>query len=505
MGAMTLDRHACYSALLARDVRFDGRFFTAVKTTGIYCRPVCPARPPKFENCIFLPTAAAAQEAGFRSCLRCRPESSPDIGAWRGTYATVSRALALIDAGALDTGNVERLSARLGVGERHLRRLFTRHIGASPASVAHTRRVLFAKQLISETTLPMTQVALASGFGSVRRFNETFQQLFGRPPGALRRKTSTPDTVSSSGITLSLPYRTPYDWEAMLNFLSARAIPGIEAIADGAYRRTIMLDDLIGWVDVRNDAKSGVLCATVSFPDFKQLPIIIARLRRMFDVTSDPCAIGAALSRDPMLAGLVATRPGLRVPGAWDGFEIAVRAVLGQQITVSAATRLAGKLVSAFGPEMPDHAAPMGLTHLFPSAEQLVNRDIAQIGMPRARGATIVHLAAARIADPHLFDPSQSLEEAVARLCIIPGIGTWTAHYIAMRALRESDAFPSGDIALMRALSTNQTKRISASQLHSRSEAWRPWRAYAALHLWTSDAASTPPRGKKDMAHASAD
>lgn len=311
--------------------------------------------------------------------------------------------------------------------------------------------------------------------------------------------------MSDSPHLSALSYRPPYDWEAMLDFLSMRAIPGVERVYNGTYQRSISYNGHAGWIAVSNDGAMSALDVTIHFPDMDCIPLILSRARNMFDLAADPVAIGAALARDPVLAGLVATRPGLRVPGAWDGFEIAVRAVLGQQITVSAATRLAGKLVSAFGPEMPDHAAPMGLTHLFPSAEQLVNRDIAQIGMPRARGATIVHLAAARIADPHLFDPSQSLEEAVARLCIIPGIGTWTAHYIAMRALRESDAFPSGDIALMRALSTNQTKRISASQLHSRSEAWRPWRAYAALHLWTSDAASTPPRGKKDMAHASAD
>ncbi len=500
-----LDRSACYNALLARDVRFDGRFFTAVKSTGIYCRPVCPARPPKLDNCIFLPSAAAAQAAGFRSCLRCRPESSPNTGAWHGTYATVSRALSLIEGGALDDGNAESLSARLGVGERHLRRLFLRHIGASPASVAHTRRILFAKQLITETGLPMTEIALASGFGSVRRFNETFQQLFGRPPSMLRKKSSTQNAAANSSITLSLSYRAPYDWESVLNFLSARAIPGIEAIHNGAYRRTISLDGHAGWVEVKNDVKQCALRATVALPGFKLLPIVIARLRRMFDLAADPMAIGAVLSGDPLLAPLVSARPGLRVPGAWDGFEVAVRAVLGQQITVSAATRLAGKLAATFGSEMSDAEAPAGLTHLFPAAEQLLNQDIAQIGMPRARGATISNLAAGNIADPQLFDPHQCLEEAISSLCSLPGIGEWTAQYIAMRCLRESDAFPAGDVALMRALSVNDAPRIRAAMMLARAEAWRPWRAYAALHLWTSDAASIPVKTKKDMAHAFAD
>lgn len=501
MDGMTLDRQSCYSALLARDARFDGRFFTAVKSTGIYCRPVCPARPPKLNNCIFLPSAAAAQAAGFRPCLRCRPESSPDMGAWRGTYATVSRALLLIEDGVLDDGGIESLSTRLGVGERHLRRLFLRHIGASPGHVALTRRVLFAKQLITETSLSMTAIALASGFGSVRRFNETFRQLFDCPPGALRKKSHITKIGASSTITLLLPYRAPYDWDTMLNFLSARAIPGIEAIRDGAYRRTIMLEGGAGWVEVSHAAKHCALRATIAFHSLRQLPVIVARLRRLFDLTADPNAIGAVLSSDTLLAPLVSARPGLRVPGAWDGFELAVRAILGQQITVSAATRLAGKLVAKFGAELPD-ARRVGLTHLFPSAEQLLNQDIAKIGMPGARGATIANLAAATVADPHFFGPCEDLEQAVARLRALPGIGEWTAHYIAMRALRESDAFPVGDVALMRALSNNEPVRIGAKAMLSRAEAWRPWRAYAALHLWTSDDAPKPGSTKKETAHA---
>lgn len=504
MGRMTLDRHTCYSALLARDIRFDGRFFTAVKTTGIYCRPICPARPPKIGNCLFLPSAAAAQAAGFRSCLRCRPESAPNTSAWRGAYATVSRALALIESGALDDGTVENLSARLGVGERHLRRLFRHYIGATPTGVAHTRRVLFAKQLVTETRLPMTEIALASGFGSVRRFNETFQHLFGRPPGALRKNSRATKGVTTSILTLSLPYRAPYDWEAMLNFLSSRAIPGVESVHNGAYRRTILLNGHAGWFEVSHAEKRCALSATIAFHDVSQLPVIVARLRRLFDLSADPKAIGAALSSDVRLAPLVSARPGLRVPGAWDGFEVAVRAILGQQITVAAATRLAKKLVATFGTAMPDCSQPADLTHLFPSATQLASQDIAQIGMPRARGAAIAKLAEATISDQRLFGPFPGLNEAVARMQALPGIGEWTAHYIAMRAMRESDAFPVGDAALIRLLSANEPTRVSAKAMLTLAEAWRPWRAYACLHLWTSDAATISVTRQKDGSHASA-
>ncbi|HKV41694.1 MAG TPA: AlkA N-terminal domain-containing protein, partial [Blastocatellia bacterium] len=357
-----MDHDAYYRASSTRDARFDGRFFIGVKTTGIYCRPICPARTPKPENVVFFPTAAAAQEAGFRPCLRCRPEISPDLRSWRGTSNTVSRALALIEAGALDSGDVETLAGRLGIGERQLRRLFQQHLGASPVSVAQTRRVLLAKQLIHDTRLSMTGVAMAAGFGSVRRFNETFQQLFGRGPATLRR---TRDQNSSSqrvlkrkakparkraadAVALKLPYRPPYDWDSLLGFLAKRAIPGVEAVSARGYARTIELDGAQGSIWVER-GKGDWLNATIRFSKLEALPKIIARIRRVFDLAADPVAIGADLSRDRVLAPLVAARPGLRVPGAWDGFELAVRAVLGQQITVAAATRLLGKLVTVYG------------------------------------------------------------------------------------------------------------------------------------------------------------
>jgi AraC family transcriptional regulator of adaptative response / DNA-3-methyladenine glycosylase II len=483
---MDLDHDACYHAMLARDARFDGRFFVAVRTTGIYCRPICPARPPKAANCLFLPTAAAAQEAGYRACLRCRPESSPNLGAWRGTSATVSRALALIEGGALDEADVGGLADRVGVGERQLRRLFRRHLGAAPITVAQTRRMLLAKQLLHETDLPMTEVALASGFGSIRRFNETFRQLYGRPPLELRRGRTAGDREPGSAITLQLPYRPPYDWRAMRDFLATRAIPGVESV-DHRYRRVIEIDGAVGTIEVAPARDCEALAATIRFPRLAALPTIIARIRRVFDLGADRHAIGAQLGRDPVLAPLVAARPGLRVPGAWDGFEIAVRAILGQQVSVAAATRLAGKLVAAYGRSVSVADWP-GPASAFPTPDRLVGADIAALGMPRARGAAIAGLAAAAAADPALFHPRATLDETIARLRLLPGIGEWTAQYVAMRAMRESDAFPTGDIALLRALADADGRRPTPAAMLARAEAWRPWRAYAALHLWTADA-----------------
>src|SRR3984957_9891864 len=296
---MDMDRIACYRAISTRDARFDGRLFVGVKTTGIYCRPICPARTPKFENVSFYSSAAAAQEAGFRPCLRCRPETSPDLAFWRGTGNTVSRALALIEAGGLDVADVEGLADRLGVGARQLRRLFHRHVGASPIAVAQTRRVLLAKQLIHETDLSMTEVALASGFNSVRRFNETFQQLYRRPPGELRRRRADGKPIAS-GVSLLLSYRPPYDWPDMIDFLAARAIPGVEHVAAGRYSRVIELGGAIGTIEIAHAPERSALRATVRFPKLTALPVIIARIRRVFDLGADPVTIDAALARDPL-------------------------------------------------------------------------------------------------------------------------------------------------------------------------------------------------------------
>ncbi len=485
---MDMDDDACYRAIETRDRRFDGRLFVAVTTTGIYCRPFCPAPTPRRNHVRFYPTAAAAQAAGFRPCLRCRPETSPDLAFWRGSCSTVSRALGLIEAGALDDANVETLAARLGIGERQLRRLFRHHLGASPISIAQTRRILLAKQLIHDTRLPMTEVALAAGFGSVRRFNEIFQQLFKRPPQALRRTGAAEEAAGTTGaVAVRLGYRLPYDWEAILSFLRARAIPGLETVSSGRYARTIAIGEEHG-VLVVEPAEGNCLRATVRFANLRCLPAIIARVRRVFDLAADPVAIGAHLSRDPVLAPLVAARPGLRVPGAWDGFELAVRAILGQQISVPAATRLAGKLVSLHGGTIGESAAlALGLTHVFPTPRQLAGADLVALGMPNARRAALSSLAAAIVADPQIFGARRSLDEAIAQLRSLPGVGEWTAQYIAMRELREPDAFPAADIGLMRAMSDGSGVRPSPAELLVHGERWRPWRAYAALHLWASE------------------
>jgi AraC family transcriptional regulator, regulatory protein of adaptative response / DNA-3-methyladenine glycosylase II len=483
----------CYRALQSRDARFDGILFVGVRSTGIYCRPVCPARTAKFEHCRFFSSAAAAQEAGFRPCLRCRPETAPQFASWRGTSNTVSRALALIQDGVLDGdgSTVDKLAARLGIGERQLRRLFLHHLGASPITVAQTRRVLFAKQLIHQTGMSMSEIALAAGFGSVRRFHETFRELFHRPPRALRRQASAASrTDRDAAVTLQLRYRPPYDWDSILAFLQARAIPGLEIIDNGTYARTVEIDAQTGTVEVSHLPRRQSLSVTIRFPEVRALPAIIARVRRLFDLGADIETIDGHLSRDPLLAPLVAQRPGLRAPGGWDGFELAVRAILGQQITVSAARQLAGKLVALHGKPLPaasgSHPA---LTHVFPTAPKLARASSLGLGMPAARERSLQALAEAVAADPDLFRPQGTMESAVERLRAIRGIGGWTAHYIALRAMREMDAFPATDIALLRGIARLDAACSTPARLELRAEAWRPWRAYAAQHLWTAEAA----------------
>jgi AraC family transcriptional regulator of adaptative response / DNA-3-methyladenine glycosylase II len=445
---------------------------------------------------LFFPTAAAAQDAGFRPCLRCRPETAPELAAWHGTSNTVSRALALIEAGALDERRVESLAERLGVGERQLRRLFQEHLGASPGAVAQTRRVLLALQLVHETRLPMTDVALAAGFTSIRRFNEVFQRLFRRPPSALRTSGKrAPGALSTGDVTVLLRYRAPYDWHGMLAFLQARAIAGVEAVSGHRYARTIEIDGQHGLVTVEPDA-GAVLKATILFPRLSALPRIIARLRRVFDLAADPQAIGAQLAEDALLASLVAVRPGLRVPGAWDGFELAVRALLGQQITVRAAVRLATQLVDTYGhPLSLPNPTVAGLTHVFPRPECLASADLSTLKMPGKRVQALKTLAAAVTSDPRLFGPGTEPAECARRLRAIAGIGEWTAQYIAMRELREPDAFPADDIALKRALAHREGRQLTSREVIARAERWRPWRAYAAQHLWTSLAESRTQKG----------
>jgi AraC family transcriptional regulator, regulatory protein of adaptative response / DNA-3-methyladenine glycosylase II len=453
---MPLDRDSCERARKARDPRFDGKFFIAVKTTAIYCRPICPAPSPKEENVEYFPSAAAAAQAGYRPCLRCRPEASPGTPAWLGTSATVSRALRLIGESALDDGGVESLAERLGVGSRHLRNLFVTHLGAPPIAVAQTRRVHFAKKLIDETDLPFTEIALASGFGSIRRFNFVFQQMYGRSPTELRRLVRKRPDFGVGSYRFRLPFRPPYDWESILQFLAMRAIPGVETIQANEYRRTIELNGCPGEIAVGLDGNA--LELRVKFGDPKALFLIVERVRRLFDLMADPQQIYDHLASDPLIGPRVRRRPGLRVPGAWDEFEITVRAILGQQVSVRGASTLAGRIAQAYG-------KPFGDKLLFPPREGLACAPIEECGVTRARAATIRAIASSKL--------------PLARVQELPGIGPWTAEYLAMRGSGEPDAFPAGDLILQRAVGC-----ATARQLEIAADAWRPWRAYAAIHLW---------------------
>jgi AraC family transcriptional regulator of adaptative response / DNA-3-methyladenine glycosylase II len=485
---VSIDPIACYRAVKTRDSRFDGSFFTCVATTGIYCRPICPARTPHFENCRFVPSAAAAQAAGFRPCLRCRPELSPDMAAFRGTESSIARALALIHDGALDADRgVSELAERVGLGERQLRRLFERHLGASPISVAQTRRVLFSKQLVEETNLSMAEVALASGFGSVRRFNAVFSGLYGRTPASLRQ---TRTRNRNAAVTLRLGYRPPYDWDGVLAFLRTRALPGIELVDGDRYVRSIELEGMAGSLEVRPGR--GVLLTTLRLPSVRALPGLVARVRRAFDLDADVGAISEHLARDPKLAPLVRERPGLRTPGGWDGFEQAIRALLGQQISVAAARTLAIRLVALAGSDVsPDQSGNEHVTRLFPSPARLLATDLSSLGMPAARRSALHSLARAA-SQASLFDRGAPLPTALARLGELPGFGAWTAEYVALRALGHADAFPAGDVVLRR-VAGNGSGLLSERELVARAEAWRPFRAYAAQHLWT--AAAVPQSG----------
>ncbi|HVH19228.1 MAG TPA: AlkA N-terminal domain-containing protein [Myxococcota bacterium] len=478
---MQLDPAVCYRAMRARDARFDGRFFVAVRTTGIYCRPVCPAPTPRRENCTFVPCAAAAEEAGYRACLRCRPEAAPGTPAWQGSSATVTRALRLIEAGALDDAGVDALAAKLGVGDRHLRRLFATHLGASPHAIAATRRSHFAKQLIDQTAMPMADIAFAAGFASVRRFNDAIRGAFRRPPRALRRAAQRGRDASDASLELRLAYRPPYAWDDLLAFLAARAIPGVECVTDGSYRRSFRQDDAIGWLEVGPVPGAHQLRVRIRAIGAPRLIDLARRLRALFDLGAAPDAIAVALRDDAALAAALRAAPGIRVPGALDGFELAVRAILGQQVSVRAATTLAGRLVTQFGAKLPDDCLPSSdgatPTHEFPSAELLADADVASIGLPAAR-ANAIRALARSVSGGLRLEPAADPDAARDALLALPGVGEWTAAYVAMRALREPDAFPSGDLGLRRALG------VGAAELARRAEAWRPWRSYAAMLLW---------------------
>jgi len=479
---MELDAAHCYRALRSRDRRFDGRFFTGVTTTGIYCRPVCPAPAPKCENVRFFPCAAAAEDAGFRPCLRCRPETAPGTPAWQGTSAVVSRGLRLIHEGALDACAVSELAARLGIGERQLRRLFLQHLGTSPLSLARARRVHFARTLLDQTDLPMTEVAFGAGFQSIRQFNHALRARFGESPRRLRARRRSPAAPHNDALTLRLAYRPPLDWEASLDFLAARATPGVECVEAGVYRRTVELQGTAGTLEVAQGADGAHLVLRARLGDPAGLIEAVERVRRIFDLSADPLRIAGDLKRGagPRLRGALRRRPGLRVLGAWDGFELAVRAVLGQQVSVAGASTLCGRLVENFGKPV---ALGRGLTHLFPTPQALDSADVAAIGIPENRAKALRALARAVAHGTLCLDAARGLDDAVSRLCQLPGIGEWTAQYIAMRAFGEPDAFPASDLGLRKLLGREKAV-LSASEVAALAEAWRPWRAYAAMALW---------------------
>ena len=487
-----LDPRICERARLTRDARFDGLFFIAVTSTGIYCRPVCPAPSPKTHNVRYYESAAAASAAGFRPCLRCRPEAAPGSPLHRAKSELVAGALRLIEQGALDEGSLPELAARIGVGERHLRRLFADELGASPLDVAATRRLLFAKKLLGETALPMTTIAQASGYASLRRFNAAFVATYGKPPRALRRERgsaarSATSPGSESGLSgpgcidLRLPYRAPYDFAQLLEFYARRSIPGVEIVDADGYRRSFVQDGVPGWFGVAPIAGDSVLRLRVHHPRSSALGGLVARVRRMFDVDADPRALGAAFRRSEVLGPLIKRWPGQRLPGAWDGFELAVRAVLGQQVSVAAARTLAARVAATYGTPYAEGAAA-GLTALFPIPQTLVEAPLEQQGIIRARAATIRGLAQAIVDGRIAFRAEQPLAEFERDLVALPGIGPWTAHYIAMRALAQPDAFPAADLILRR--SAGQGRTLSTRELEAMSGAWRPWRAYAVMLLW---------------------
>ena len=472
-------------ARLSRDARFDGLFYVGVRTTGIYCRPVCPANPPRTENVSFFPTAAAASEAGFRPCLRCRPECAPGTPAWVGTSTTVKRGLRLISEGALDDGDIESLADRLGVTSRHLRRLFNKHLGASPLAVAHTQRLHFAKRLIDQTALSMQEISAAAGFGSVRRFNDTFRKTYGRTPRELRRGGD--GFASTSALSLQLPYRKPYGWSDLLDFFAGRATPGVELVTDGRYLRTVRTSSGHGIIDVRD--VGGSLSLAVHGIGTDTLFTAVQKTRGLFDLDAPIDDITAVLQRDRALSTRLKSNPGVRVPGAWDGFELTIRAVLGQQVSVKAATTFAGRIAERYGE--PINVAVDGMpdapNRLFPEPRELVRARLEGLGIIRSRAQTIRNVARAVVNGELGFDAAQSAEDFHADLTSIKGIGDWTAAYVAMRALKDPDAFPASDLGLLRAFDGPDCERLRPRELNARAEAWRPWRAYAALLIWGSE------------------
>lgn len=471
---MMLDPEACYRALASHDARFDGHFFVGVRSTGVYCRPVCTVRMPKRENCRFYPSAPAAERDGFRPCLRCRPELAPGFAAVDASARIVQAAATLMDDGFLEERSLETMAGRIGVTSRHLRRVFEAELGVSPVEYAQTQRLLLAKRLLTDTAMPVTEVAFASGFSSVRRLNALFRERYRMPPSRLRTGRATQRDV----LTFALAYRPPYAWDAMLQFLGYRAIAGVEHRERRRFRRALALSHRgqrhVGWIEVAQLRGRSALSVQVSRSLSRVVPQVLARVRHAFDLACDPAEVSGALG------SLAAATPGLRVPGGFDGLEIGVRALAGQQISVRAMVTLMGRIAARYG--TPLEHAPAGLSVAFPDAATLASaavEDLAALGMPKARARTLVSLAQA-VADGLDLSPHVDIESTLARLQQIAGIGPWTAQYIALRGLGWPDAFLPTDLRVKRGLGETCEKRVLA-----RAERWRPWRAYAVIHLWT--------------------
>ena len=501
---MLLDHDACYAALERRDRRFDGRFVTGVLTTGIYCRPSCPARTPKRGNVRFFACAAAAEEAGLRACRRCRPEIAPTAPDWELDSDLARRAVRLIDDGVVDRDGVRGLAQRLHVSERHLGRVLQRALGASPIALARARRVRVARSLVDATDVPLSAVAFAAGFGSIRRFNDEMRRAFACAPSALRRPQTRvgAGTAAEPGgaggpagppVVLRVAARRPFDGASLLAFLAARAVPGVEEVDGTTYRRA-----LAGGVVEVELVPDGATMRLLGV-HLRDVPAAVVAVRRLLDLDADPMAPARALGDDPIVGPLLRRRPGLRVPGAVDGFELTVRAVLGQQVTVAGARTLLGRLVAAAGPPLPVPDA--GVRRSFPGAAavaELSQDEARALGLTGRRAATLRSLAAAVRDGAVDLSLGADVARTVADLQRIPGIGPWTAGYVALRALRDPDAWPSGDLGLRHAVERATGHAVHAAALDRVAAAWRPWRAIAALHLWTSlPEPHAPPAGAR--------
>jgi AraC family transcriptional regulator, regulatory protein of adaptative response / DNA-3-methyladenine glycosylase II len=473
--SMELDWRVCSRARLARDARFDGKFYIGVHSTRIYCRPICHARASREENVCYFSTAAAAAAAGFRPCLRCRPECSPGTPAWAGTKTTVARALRLLNQSSLEEGGVEALADHLGVGSRHLRRLFLRHLGATPRDIAQTRRLHFAKKLIDETRLPMTQIALASGFGTVRRFNAAIREVYNRTPTQIRALARQKPSDAENQYEFRLVFRRPYSWSYMLQFLAAHAARGLENIEGDCYRRTISVKDNEGFLEISADEARDELRVRVQIGDPGFLFAIIERVRAMFDLDADWSVIEKTLKADRLLAAMLAADPGRRVVGCFDGFELTVRAILRQRNQRPKFVRQLNGIVETFGrPYSPaEH-----LTHLFPTPEALCDAELENLGILKAHADSIRAVARAACLGRITFDKIADTAGFLHALADCPGVGAQTVEYVAMRALRDTDAFPMTLSTLRRVLEAADLRAVQ-----QRTLSWRPWRAYAAVYL----------------------